>query len=281
MAELYRKSSLERISSPDQLDTMLKISSPMSWLALAGATMIVVITIIWAFIGRIPMTVTTTGIVTSPDGTNAVYSNTAGTVTKVFVARGDKIYEKDVLMEVETDRKETVQILSDQVGFVGEIVAPEGSIITPNSEVLRLSPNTDSHQVVVCYVLTADAQKIKRGDNAYISLSSSDSKSYGHMVGRVINIDAGAASQNAQKKVLGSENNLNKSFSSDGKAVTAVTCELYPSGSSVSGYFWSNTKGDQLAVNNRDMCSVKIITKQVRPIEKLFEKLFDLWEGKK
>lgn len=281
MAELYRKSSLERISSPDQLDTMLKISSPMSWLALAGATMIVVITIIWAFIGRIPMTVTTTGIVTSPDGTNAVYSNTAGTVTKVFVARGDKIYEKDVLMEVETDRKETVQILSDQVGFVGEIVAPEGSIITPNSEVLRLSPNTDSHQVVVCYVLTADAQKIKRGDNAYISLSSSDSKSYGHMMGRVINIDAGAASQNAQKKVLGSENNLNKSFSSDGKAVTAVTCELYPSGSSVSGYFWSNTKGDQLAVNNRDMCSVKIITKQVRPIEKLFEKLFDLWEGKK
>ena len=281
MAELYRKSSLERISSPDQLDTMLKISSPMSWLALAGATMIVVITIIWAFIGRIPMTVTTTGIVTSPDGTNAVYSNTAGTVTKVFVARGDKIYEKDVLMEVETDRKETVQILSDQVGFVGEIVAPEGSIITPNSEVLRLSPNTDSHQVVVCYVLTADAQKIKRGDNAYISLSSSDSKSYGHMVGRVINIDAGAASQNAQKKVLGSENNLNKSFSSDGKAVTAVTCELYPSDSSVSGYFWSNTKGDQLAVNNRDMCSVKIITKQVKTIEKLFEKLFDLWDGKK
>lgn len=51
MAELYRKSSLERISSPDQLDTMLKISSPMSWLALAGATLIVVVTLVWAFIG--------------------------------------------------------------------------------------------------------------------------------------------------------------------------------------------------------------------------------------
>ena len=281
MAELYRKSALERISSPDQLDTMLKISSPISWLALVGAALIVVVTIIWAFIGRIPMTVTATGIVTSPDGTNAVYSNTAGTVTNVFVARGDKVYVNDVLMEVEKDRKETVQICSDQVGFVGEIVTPEGSIITPNSEVLRLSPNTGSQQVVVCYVVTTDAQKIKRGDNAYISLSSSDSKSYGHMVGRVINIDAGAASQSAQKKVLGSENNLDKSFTSDGKAVTAVTCELYPSDTSVSGYFWSNAKGDQLAVNNRDMCSVKIITKQVKPIEKLFEKLFELWEGKK
>ena len=39
MAELYRKSALERISSPDQLDTMLKISSPISWLALVGAAL--------------------------------------------------------------------------------------------------------------------------------------------------------------------------------------------------------------------------------------------------
>ena len=127
MAELYRKSSLERISSPDQLDTMLKISSPMSWLALAGATLIVVVTLVWAFIGRIPMTVTTTGIVTSPDSTNAVYSNTAGTVTNVFVTQGDKIYEKDVLMEVKTDRNETVQVLSDQVGYVSEIVPQQRS----------------------------------------------------------------------------------------------------------------------------------------------------------
>ena len=82
----------------------------MSWLALAGATLIVVVTLVWAFIGRIPMTVTTTGIVTSPDSTNAVYSNTAGTVTNVFVTQGDKIYENDVLMEVKTDRNETVQV---------------------------------------------------------------------------------------------------------------------------------------------------------------------------
>ena len=100
------------------------------------------------------------------------------------------------------------------------------------------------------------------------------------MVGRVINVDAGAASSSAQSNILGSENNLNNAFTSDGKAVTAVTCELYPSSRSTSGYFWSNSRGETLAVNNRDICSVKIITKQVRPIEKLFEKLLDLWEGK-
>jgi len=162
-----------------------------------------------------------------------------------------------------------------------QIIKPEGSAITQNSEVLRVSPNTRAQQVVVCYVATTDAQKVSRGDYAYISLSSSDSKSYGHMVGRVINIDAGAASASAQSNVLGSENNLSNAFSSDGKAVTAVTCELFPSDRSASGYFWSNSRGETLSVNNRDICSVKIITKQVRPIEKLFERIIDLWEGKR
>lgn len=280
MAELYRKASLERISSPEQLDTMLKISSPLSWLALLGATLIVVVTVVWAFVGRIPMTVTSTGIIVAPNGTNAVYSDTAGKVIRVFAAPGDKIYENDVVMEIETEHGEKRQIVSDQVGFVSQIIKPEGSTITQNSEVLRVSPNTTAQQVVVCYVLTTDAQKVSRGDQAYISLSSSDSKSFGHMVGRVINVDAGAASSSAQNNILGSENNLNNAFTSDGKAVTAVTCELYPSSQSASGYFWSNSRGETLTVNNRDICSVKIITKQVRPIEKLFEKLLDLWEGK-
>lgn len=280
MAELYRKASLERISSPEQLDTMLKISSPLSWLALLGATLIVAVTVVWAFVGRIPMTVTSTGIIVAPNGTNAIYSDAAGKVVRVFAAPGDKIYENDVVMEIETERGERQQIVSDQVGFVSQIIKPEGSTITQNSEVLRVSPNTTAQQVVVCYVLTTDAQKVSRGDQAYISLSSSDSKSFGHMVGRVINVDAGAASSSAQSNILGSENNLNNAFTSDGKAVTAVTCELYPSSRSTSGYFWSNSRGETLAVNNRDICSVKIITKQVRPIEKLFEKLLDLWEGK-
>ncbi len=281
MAELYRKSSLERISSPDQLDTMLKISSPLSWLALLGATLIVAVAVVWAFIGRIPETITPAGLVASPGGANAVYADAAGKVTRVYVAPGDKIYEEDVLMEIETERGEPQQIISDQVGYVSQIIKPEGSAITQNSEVLRVSPNTRAQQVVVCYVATTDAQKVSRGDYAYISLSSSDSKSYGHMVGRVINIDAGAASASAQSNVLGSENNLSNAFSSDGKAVTAVTCELFPSDRSASGYFWSNSRGETLSVNNRDICSVKIITKQVRPIEKLFERIIDLWEGKR
>ena len=58
MAELYRKSALERISSPEQLDKALKVTSPMSWLALLALTVIVIVTLIWSIVGTIPVTVT-------------------------------------------------------------------------------------------------------------------------------------------------------------------------------------------------------------------------------
>ena len=78
MADLYRKSSLERISSPEQLDKVLQVTSPMSWLALIGVTIIVVVTVIWSVVGTIPVTITTKGIISSPVGSNAVYIQDMG-----------------------------------------------------------------------------------------------------------------------------------------------------------------------------------------------------------
>ena len=51
MAQVYRKSALEKLSSPDQIDKALTIVSPMSWLAIAAATAVVVVTIIWSIVG--------------------------------------------------------------------------------------------------------------------------------------------------------------------------------------------------------------------------------------
>ena len=48
MADLYRKSSLEKLSNPEQLDRMIRISSPMSWLALAAVLLVIVAAAIWA-----------------------------------------------------------------------------------------------------------------------------------------------------------------------------------------------------------------------------------------
>lgn len=97
MADLYRKSSLEKLSNPEQLDRMIRISSPMSWLALAAVLLVIVAAAIWACLGTLPTTETVSGILTGPANVCAVYADAAGTVSSFEKAPGDTVEEGEVL----------------------------------------------------------------------------------------------------------------------------------------------------------------------------------------
>lgn len=276
MADLYRKASLERISSPEQLDKTLKITSPLSWLALIGVTIIIVVTVIWSIVGTIPETITTNGIIVSPVSTNSIYTEESGVVTAVYVSAGTELHLGDPVMEIRTNRGENFTIVSDQVGSVSEIISAVGNTVNQNTEIIRVSPSVSGKQTVVCYVPLSSVKKIERGMSVYVYLTSADSQTYGHMEARVINIDAKATSASSMNYILGADNNLSASFASDG-AVTAVTCEIYPSNETENGYYWSSEKGGSLDVSNGSLCTAKIITERIAPISKLFAKIEEIW----
>lgn len=275
MADLYRKASLERISSPEQLDKALVVTSPMSWLALGGVTLIILVTLIWSVFGTIPVTVTTKGMVSSLVGSNAVYSGEAGKVVSVRVRPGDELHLGDAVLTYKNSANEVKTIFSDQVGTVAEIVAAKDASLVPGSEVVRVTPKAQAPQIVVCYVPLAQAKKIERGMKVNVSLDSLDSSSYGNMVARAVNIDAYAASTNGMSSVIGSGNYLDSTFTNGGPVV-AVACELYPDDTK-SGYYWSNAKGAKVEVTNGSLVTAKIVTEEVAPISKLFSKINELW----
>ena len=68
MAEIFRKSSLEKLSSPEQLDKMIVITPPSFWIALAGAGVIIVAALVWSILGRLPINVEATGIYINQKG---------------------------------------------------------------------------------------------------------------------------------------------------------------------------------------------------------------------
>lgn len=276
MKDLYRKSALERLSSPDQLDKVIRIASPLSWLALLAVTAVVAIVVTWSIVGTIPETITANGMVVAPVGTNAVYTDITGTVSAAYVTVGSELYMNTPVMAITTPQGESETILSDQVGTVSEAVATVGSAVRQNSELVRVSPRVQGSQAVVCYVPVSSVKKLERGMQAYVTLTAAESEIYGHMVARVVNIDARAASVKGMEGVLGSDNKMADAFTKDG-AVASVALEFYPDANTVSGYYWSNEKGAGQAVPNGSMCSVRLITKEIRPIEKLFTKIREIW----
>lgn len=280
MKSVYRKSALDKLSSLEQLDKAMKVSTPMSWIALFGITVIIVVTLIWSIKGRLPSTVTAKGVLVSTNtSTNTVFSEEAGTV-QAIEGYGHDVYLDTPILELAVDGKNKVYY-SDQVGIVSEVLVNAGDTIKYGTEILRIRPKVSAaqEQVAVCYVARGDVDKVDRGMDVHITLTSADSSTYGYMMGRVINIDEWATTTTGIERAVGENNSMASSFTSNG-SVCAVTCEIVPDASTKSGYYWSNEKGRQLEISGQTMCTVKIITEEVPPISKLFTKLKDIWENK-
>jgi len=65
---VFRKSALERLSSPKQLDDYLRVNQPRGWLVMLGVLAMLAAGGVWAFLGSIPETASVKGIAYAPEG---------------------------------------------------------------------------------------------------------------------------------------------------------------------------------------------------------------------
>jgi hypothetical protein len=68
--QLFRKVSLERLSSPEQLDQLMTITNPRGWIALVGVFCLLTVLVLWGFFGLITSKIDASGVVigNSPAG---------------------------------------------------------------------------------------------------------------------------------------------------------------------------------------------------------------------
>ena len=103
MAEIFRKSALEKLSSPEQLDKMIVITSPSFWLSMIGAGIIIVSALVWSIFGRLPENVDAQGIYVNRNGMQSVYAENNGVVDQILVADGDYVSKGDVIAVFDTE----------------------------------------------------------------------------------------------------------------------------------------------------------------------------------
>lgn len=283
MADLYRKSALERISSPEQLDKALTVSSPMSWLALGAITVLIVISLLWSIFGRIPVTVKANGVISSATSTNAIFIEDSATIQALHAQPGVKLNIGDPVLAYRVGTGETKTLYSNHIGVVSEVLVNIGDSVVQGSEVIRVSPKASADQVVVCFVASPDAKKLELLKDLNVYLDSVNRQTDGHMQARIINIDKYPATAKGMSYVLASDNNLAAQLNRDGAAVVAVTCELYPPKEGIvtaSGFYWSNEKGYDEVVTNGSTLSVEFFVDEIPPISKLFTRIQEIWGGK-
>jgi HlyD family secretion protein len=97
---IFRKAALERLSSPEQLDYLMSITSPVGWLALSALAGILFLIVLWSFLGRIPDTVTGSGILIRGGAVYDVAAGSDGAITQVLVKPGDQVKAGQVVAKM-------------------------------------------------------------------------------------------------------------------------------------------------------------------------------------
>jgi HlyD family secretion protein len=112
--DLFRKESLERLSSPEQLDQLMQVVGPKSWLPLTALGALTFLALVWSTVGRIPITVTGQGVLIYPHKVVSVQSESSGQVVTMNLEAGDTVKEGDVIATLQPDPELEKQLQEEQ-----------------------------------------------------------------------------------------------------------------------------------------------------------------------
>jgi len=100
---MFRKAAMEKVSSPEQLDLLMQVTSPLGWLALATVGFILAVVAVWSVVGSIPDLVAGQGVLIRGERLLDVKATSAGNLLDIKVTPGSDVQPGQVLAVVERD----------------------------------------------------------------------------------------------------------------------------------------------------------------------------------
>lgn len=95
--KLFREKALEQLSSPEQLDQLLRVVNRKSWLPLSVLAAGLVLAVVWSVMGEIPVNVEGEGLFVYPRQVISFQSPADGQIVSLEVAVGDNVEKGQVL----------------------------------------------------------------------------------------------------------------------------------------------------------------------------------------
>ena len=94
---VFRPEALERLSSPEQLDQLMEVTPPRTWLLVAGFALVVAAAASWSVFGALVTTVTGHGLLVQDGGVLEVSALGSGQLLSLHVDVGDTVEKGQVI----------------------------------------------------------------------------------------------------------------------------------------------------------------------------------------
>jgi len=265
--QVFSKAALARLSSPEELDQLMQVTTPKGWLALIGLGCILIVAVIWGLFGDIPTKVDGQGVLLRTEGVYHIPATISGQVSELYVNVDDIVAEGQTIARISQaggGSTTGARVISPHTGRVLEIRTIEGSVVNVGSPIVTLESLDQAGRELeaVIYIPASEGKKVRPEMLAEVTPSTVKREEFGFIPSQVTAVSKLPATQQGMLRTLGSEE-LVKQFGQT--AVIEVRADLTEDPTSSSGYQWSS-KGPDITVEDNTPCTVKIVTEERRPI---------------
>ena len=292
---LFRKSSMERISSPERLNEYIKITNPGIWSVLSGCLALLIAVGFWGFYGSIPDSVRASGVIFPQNGVTAVIPTAGGRISDMRVRVGDFVEAGQIIaiipqeviirqvMELRNNDQpdeKRITALINEYERDSLLVSPVSGIVLSTKSVNETVSSTEAvarivgqekyanDKQIICYIPTSTAKKLKAGMEVQVSPDFASREEYGYMLGHITNIGTYPVSETDVLSAVGSQQYAEGLLPHGSSVEVRVTLTVDPG--SQDKIKWSNKKGESIQLTIGTSCNMQIVVKNYKPYELVF-----------
>lgn len=270
--QLFQREALEQLSSSEQLDLPIEITTPKAWVATLALLLFLLAVAAWSVLGRLPITVQGPGILLSSP-IRPISSMAAGQILEILVKPGDRVRQGEVVARLQPindyPRVARVDVEAPFAGIVSHVDASIGQVVQVGSALISLTHSRTNLKSVLFLPVNV-GKRVRPGMVARISPSTADESEYGYVYGRVTTVANYPSDQEDMLAVLGNDD-LVKYFLGGNSvyqsAPIKVVVDLERDLSTPSGYRWSSAKGPNFGLGAGTVCQSNVVVDANRPID--------------
>ena len=308
-SKIFSSAALDKLRSPEKLDTLLAITTPISWMALAAVCLTMFSIVLWSVYGSFTEKAEGVGLIMDSGGVVNITHPHSGRIADINIHSGSQIRINELIAtldlpdqtaderitqrsaELAVDKTDTMErvyrsnskeyvgtfakeIRSLFNGTVDKIFVRNGQFISAGTPICSVRLTEGREDLTgVFYIPLDKGKRVEVGQSIQLAPNGVDVSLSGSLIGVVRSVSEYPVSLQAVNYELANPELSNFIMTVFKQAVMEVKFDLVKDPNSESGYLWTSFIGEHKKITPGSFCTGSIIIDRRPPIEKVFYKL--------
>ena len=314
--QIFSKEALDKMRSPEKLDTTMTITTPIGWMGLIAVAVMLLAVVIWSVFGSFTVKADGMGLIMDPAGVAKISTLSGGTLDELYVHPGDTVEKGELIAHVSLVQEEAATrmaqlapelaasmrdaasrvqefdsrryqkeaaeyIYSSFNGTVDEVMVEEGSVVGSGTAIASVRIDGGrGHLKGILYIPVAKGKRVEKGQTIQLAPNGVDVSQTGSLLGTVRSVSQYPVSLQNMQKTLGNDQLAQWIISSQQSSLMEISFDLVKDPSDKSGYLWTSKVGEHKPITAGSFVTGSIIIERRPPIEKVFYKLSQWLRGR-